>query len=99
MTKILPKIGFTDLANIAALRRLVPFDIVGTLGGERVLVDVTTGCYKGGKYLESAISFAGALRMKLFILFVKPDLRQFALKPALAGHGVYCSFRDLSPRK
>jgi len=95
VTSILPKIGFTDLVNVAASRRYVPFDVVGTFGGSRVLVDVTTGCWKGGKYLESASSFAGALGMKLFILFVKPDLRRFALKPVDKGRGIYCSLHDL----
>ena len=94
-TKILPRIGFTDLVYVAAMRRLVPFDIVGTLDSQRTLIDVTTGWWKGGRYLESAISLAEALRMKIFILFVKPDLRHFALKLAEKGGGVYCSLKDL----
>lgn len=95
-TAILPKIGFTELINIAAFRRLVPFDIVGTLGSKRALVDVTTGNWKGGKYLKTASALADALGLPFYVLFVKPNMHHFALKPVEKGRGVYCSLDDLT---
>ena len=95
ITRILPRLGFTNLVHISKLSRYVPFDVVGTWKGARVLVDVTTCVGKGGPYLSSAISLAEALRVTLFILFVKPDLKSFALKPVKRGHDPYCSLSDL----
>lgn len=92
---ILPGLGLSRVVHVSKLRRLVPFDIVGMTNGERVLVDVTTSYCKSGPYYKTAVSLANALGMKLFVLFVKPDLSQFAMKPASKARGAYCSTRDL----
>ena len=93
--KILPQLGFSDLYHASKVRRFVPFDIVGTLDGERVLVDVTTAIGKSGPMYMSAAGFAEALRMKLYVLFVKPDLSHCAQKLASMEHGLHCSLKDL----
>ncbi len=92
---ILPNLGFTELYDVTSIRRIFPFDVIGTYGGERVVVDVTTSVGKSGPAYKSAIGLIDALRLKLFVLFVKPDLSAYALKPANGVHGLHCSQRDL----
>jgi hypothetical protein len=92
---ILPRLGFTDLYFVSRRRRLEPFDIIGSKDGERVLVDATTGVGKSGPAYRSAVSLCDALRMKRYVLFVKPDLNHYALKLSSGEHGLHCSAKDL----
>ena len=65
LEKIMPRLGFSDIFDATAVRRFVPADFVATHpGGERVLVDVTTGMVKSGQYHRSALSLAIALGMR-----------------------------------
>ena len=78
MEKILPRLGFTELYHASAIKRYVPFDLIATYQGNRVLVDVTTGVTKAiGQNAQQ--SFADALRMPLYVLFVKPDFTKYQL--------------------
>ena len=75
--KILPAIGFSGIFHLSSAMRLFPFDIVASLKGERVPIDVTTGLTKS---LRIHRIIASALGMSLYVLFIKPDLRCFYLK-------------------
>jgi hypothetical protein len=93
---ILPKIGFTEVLDATRIRRSIPFDFA-TYEGERVLIDVTTGISKSNQHHRSALSLASALRMGLYILFVKPDLTAYALKLGTRQPGPSCSPKELMP--
>ena len=93
--KILPQLGFSRLVHISAFWKLFPFDIVGTLERKKTLVDVTTCMSKSGTRLSTAAALATALGMRFFVLFIRPNLKQFALKEVEKGRGVYCSPHDL----
>ncbi len=78
MERILPKLGFTELYHASAIRRYVPFDLIATYKGRRILIDVTTGVTKTlVKNFQQ--TFADALRMPIYILFVKPDFSKYQL--------------------
>ncbi len=81
----MPGLGFTELYDVTKFRRFVPFDFVATYRGERVLVDVTTGVTKSGPNLKSANRLATALRMKLFLVFIKPDFSAYYVRDASEG--------------
>ena len=92
----MPRLGFSNIYDVTAIRRFVPFDFVATHpGGERVLVDVTTGMVKSGQYHRSALSLANALRMRLFVLFVKPDLSSYCIRDSTKGF--HMSVKELVP--
>lgn len=94
--RILPKLGFTDIYDVTAVRRYVPFDFVATNpDGERVLIDVTTGMTKSGHYHRSGVSLVNALRMRLYVLFVKPDLSSYSLRDSTKGF--HMSVKELVP--
>ena len=78
METLLPGLGFTELYHASAINRFFPFDFIATYQGQRVLVDVTTGV---SKKLVSTYqqSLAEALRMPIFVLFVKPDFSKYQL--------------------
>ena len=76
VSKILPQLGFSEVYHLSSVNYFFPFDIVATFRNERVLVDVTTGM---GKSLKRQRIIAGVLRMKFFVLFVKPDLKAYYL--------------------
>lgn len=77
--RILPKLGFSDLYHVSAFNSFVPFDIIATYHESRVLIDVTTNVSKGTTYGYQQ-SFARALRMPIYVLFVKPDMTKYQLK-------------------
>ncbi len=74
----------------------MPFDIIATLKRKRVLIDVTTSV---GKTLlsNSELAIAEALRMPLYVLFVKPDFTKYQLTRARCNHNVAVHIRELSP--
>jgi hypothetical protein len=76
--KILPKLGFCDFFHASALNRFVPFDIIATLDGQGVLIDVTTGVSKSVMH-KFGRSIAKALGMPLYVLFIKPDFTKCQL--------------------
>ncbi len=76
--RILPNLGFSELYHASAIKRFVPFDIIATYRGRRVLIDVTTGVSKAiAQNFQQ--SFAEALRMPIYVLFVKPDFSKYQL--------------------
>ncbi|MDV3277671.1 MAG: hypothetical protein LYZ69_04300 [Nitrososphaerales archaeon] len=94
---VLPKIGFAEIYDATRVRRFIPFDFAATYEGERVLIDVTTAISKSNQYHRSALSLADALRMRLYILFIKPDLAAYALKLGMRHPGPTCSPKELIP--
>jgi len=74
--KIIPRLGFCETNHLSAINRSFPFDIVATLKGERVFIDVTTSL---SKVIRRQKAIADALRMRVSILFVKPDLTSYFL--------------------
>lgn len=76
--KILPELGFSDLYHASAFNRFVPFDIVATLEGQRVLIDVTTSVSKSVMH-NFARPLADALGMPFYILFIRPDFSKYQL--------------------
>ncbi len=78
MESILPKLGFTELYHASAINSFVPFDIIATYQGHRVLIDVTTGVSKAIAQ-NAQQAFAEALRMPIYVLFVKPDFTKYQL--------------------
>ena len=96
LQKRLPMLGFTDVYDdVTAARRFVPFDFIATLRGERVLIDVTRGMTKGGRWHRTGLSPASALRMGLFTLFAKPDLQAIGLRDSTKS--VQMSIKELTP--
>jgi hypothetical protein len=80
--RLLPTLGFTEIVNVTAYHRFIPFDIVATHNSRRVLIDVTTGQTKFGHHSAMHRAMADALRMPLLILFIKPDFKFYCLKLA-----------------
>ncbi len=78
ITRILPQLGFRDIYHLSATNRFFPFDVVATSNNERVFIDVSTST---SKVIRRQKEIADALRMKTFILFVKPDLTSYLLTP------------------
>ena len=74
--KIIPRLGFCEINHLSAINRFFPFDIVATFKDERVFIDVTTSL---SKVIRRQKAIADALRMRVFILFVKPDLTSYFL--------------------
>jgi hypothetical protein len=74
--KIIPRLGFSEINHLSAINRFFPFDIVATLNDERVFIDVTTSL---SKVIRRQKAVADALRMRVFVLFVKPDLASYLL--------------------
>jgi hypothetical protein len=74
--KIIPRLGFYEIDQISAINRFFPFDIVATLNDERVFIEVTTSL---SKVIRRQKAIADALRMRVFVLFVKPDLTSYFL--------------------
>ncbi len=93
----MPMIGFTEIFDATRVRRFIPFDFIATYQGERALVDITTGISKSNRYHRFAQLLAQALGMKLFILFIKPDLTAYALKLGTHQAGPTCSPKELKP--
>lgn len=96
METILPKLGFTELYHASAIKRFVPFDLIATYKGQRVLIDVTTGVSKTlvKSYQQS---FADALRMPLYYLFVKPDFSKYQLTLCQGSKTVHMHIAELIP--
>jgi hypothetical protein len=76
--RILPKLGFRDIYHLSAGSRFFPFDVVATTNNERVFIDVSTS---ESKVIRRQKEIADALRMKTFVLFVKPDSTSHLLTP------------------
>jgi hypothetical protein len=98
MEQILSKLGFTELYHASAIKGYVPFDFVATHKGQRVLVDVATGINESLAY-TSQISFADALRMPIYILFVKLDFSKFQLRLDFGFRTNYVHFGELVPNE
>jgi hypothetical protein len=81
--------------NMVQIRRFVPFDLVATYKSERVLIDGTTRRCKSGYHAKTAIEFAKALRMRLFILFIKPDFSMCHIRDAADGY--HSMLKELRP--
>jgi hypothetical protein len=71
-SRVLPKLGFSEICHLSTLNRFFSFGLTASFKGERVLVDVTTGIAKS---LRLHASMASALRLRFFILFVSLDLK------------------------
>jgi hypothetical protein len=95
MEKVLPGLGFSELYHASAIKRYVPFDIVATFKGQRVLVDVTTGVKKGIAE-NSQQSFAEALRMPIYVLFIKPDFARYQLTLCNGSRSVAMHLSELT---
>lgn len=94
---ILPKLGFAEICHVTPIRKMIPFDIVATYKGQRVIIDVTTGRCKATTF-KSAIELAVALRLHFFILFVKPDFSAYMLREALSGmKSIQAHLKELVP--
>jgi len=76
---LLPRLGFSRLYHASAANRFMPFDIIGTYKGRRVLIDVTTAVTKGSSTSYQK-SIARALGMPIFVLFLKPDMTKYLLR-------------------
>ncbi len=94
LDRILPRLGFTDLYHASSVNRFVPFDVVATRKGERVLIDVTT-CVSKSLRKKPELSIAEALRMPLYILFVKPDLSKYQLALANGAKTLQVNVKEL----
>ncbi len=84
-SKLLPSLGFTEIYDVTKIRRFVPFDFIATDQGSRVLIDITTARSKCGYYRRTATSLANALRMKLLIVFIKPDFSAYMIRDSSEG--------------
>lgn len=93
--KLLPALGFSEIDLVSILRRFLPFDIVATHNGSRVLIDVTTGQAKWRHGLVDAYKLAEALRMEYYILFVKPDFTRYVLKQSNGKNNYWTSLAEL----
>jgi hypothetical protein len=90
--RILPRLGFSDICHLSLINSFFPFDIAANYQNERVLIDVTTAV---GKSLRRQKIIAGALKMRFFVLFVKPDLRPCYLASSVESDCVTCRLREL----
>jgi hypothetical protein len=87
-SKLFPSLGFDEIYDVTEVRRCVPFDFVATYRGSRILVDVTTARSKSGYYRRTAVMLANALRMKLLIVFIRPDLSAYVIRDASEGSNI-----------
>ena len=96
MERILPRLGFIELYHASTVKRFVPFDLIATYNGQRVLIDVTTAV---SKTLVKSFqqSFADALRMPLYVLFVKPDFSKYQLTLCQGSKTVHMHIAELIP--
>jgi hypothetical protein len=92
--RILPSLGFSDFFHASAVRRYVPFDIVATYKGRRVLKDVTTSLTKSIGSKQQHL-FASALRMPIYALFVKPDLSKYQLRLSVGSKSLVMHISEL----
>lgn len=95
-SKLLPNLGFTEIYDVPEIRRFVPFDFIATYQRRRVLIDVTTGVSKAIAH-NSQQSFADALRMPLYVLFIKPDFAKYQLVPSDASKSLQAHVKELIP--
>jgi hypothetical protein len=95
MEQVLPKLGFTELYHASLVNRFVPFDVVATYNRRRVLVDVTTAISKCVS-LKRQQSLAEALRMPLYVLFVKPDLTRYQLRSCDGSRSIQAHLAELA---
>jgi hypothetical protein len=79
IAKILPRLGFCEINHLSAINKFFPFDIIAILNGERVFIDVTT---TWSKMIRRQRAIVDAIRMRVFILFIKPDLASYHITPA-----------------
>ena len=75
---VLPRLGFREIYHISKVHGFFPFDFVASHKQYegRVLVEVTTTLTKPLTRLQK---IANALRMRLFVLFIRPDLKAYQL--------------------
>jgi hypothetical protein len=92
----LPKEGFKEIYHASIVNRFFPFDVVATLDSQRVLIDVTTGMSKS-IVRTGQQQLADALRMPLYILFVKPDFSKYQLKACPRCKTVAMHITELIP--
>jgi len=94
--RLLPQMGFTDFYHASAYNRFIPFDIVATCNGQRVLIDVTTGVSKAPMQ-NFAFPLAEALKMPYYILFIRPDFSKYQLTRYSGGRTVQMHLSELVP--
>jgi hypothetical protein len=94
--KILPKLGFSELYHASSFNRFVPFDTIATYGMQRVLIDVTTGASKSVMH-NFAHPIAEALRLPLYILFIRPDFSKYQLTLCTGAKTVQTHLSELVP--
>jgi hypothetical protein len=93
--KLLPMLGFTKLCHASTINHFFPFDFVAAYKTRRVLVDVTTGVSKE-LTRTGQNSLAEALRMPIFVLFVKPDFSKYQLTQANSSKTIQMHVSGLS---
>lgn len=77
--KILPKLGFTEVVDLAAISHCSPVDFVGMRQSKRFLIDATS---KWQKRVIGKSAFAAALGFGLYVLVISPrDHSRHALIP------------------
>ena len=81
MQTTLPKSEFTGLAYAPAINQFFPFDLMATYKDRRVLIDVNTRVGRMPAWTGQD-SLTEALKMSIFVLFVKPDFSKYQLTPA-----------------
>lgn len=93
---ILPKLGFSEVYHASVVKRFIPFDLIATYGGRRVLIDVTTGISKWvrGTFQDS---LADALRMPFYVLFIKPDFSTYQLRRCEDSKSIHMHVSELVP--
>jgi hypothetical protein len=89
--RLLPQLGFSDFYHASAHNRFVPFDVVATCNGQRVLIDVTTGVSKAPMQ-NFAFPLAEALKM-----FIRPDFSKYQLTRYSGGRTVQMHLSELVP--
>jgi len=93
---LLPRLGFSDFYHASAHNRFIPFDVVATCDGQRVLIDVTTGVSKPPMQ-NFAFPLAEALKMPYYILFIRPDFSKYQLTRYSGGRTVQMHPSELVP--
>jgi len=94
--KLLPLLGFSDFYHASAHNRFVPFDVVATCNGKRVLIDVTTGVSKSPMQ-NFTFPLAEALKMPYYILFIRPDFSKYQLTRYSGSGTVQVHLSELVP--
>ena len=95
LERILPSLGFGDIFHASRAYRFSPFDFIATFEGRRTLVDVTTCNSRSGAPYRKRKQLADALGMRLFVLFVRPNMSGFVLKTATENGTVSCNQKEL----